>query len=97
MCQKDPKLNLGCGISPKEDYINFDAEIYAGVQSWDKHLQTDVVGMIEDITTIFPHNHFAEIISAHVIEHFFFEDAIKFLKDQMLLLRPGGKLIVEGP
>lgn len=96
-CMRHPKLNLGCGISPKENYINFDAYIYSGIQGWDNHLQTDIVGMIEDVTTIFPHNYFAEIMSSHVIEHFYFEDAVQFLKNQITLLRKGGKLIVEGP
>jgi len=96
-CLDNPKLNLGSGISPKEKYINFDAHIYSGIQGWDKHLQTDMTGMIEDIITIFPPDFFAETLSSHVIEHFFFEDALTFLKNQMVLLRPGGKIVVEGP
>jgi hypothetical protein len=96
-CKRQPKLNLGCGISPKEQYINFDAFIYSGIQGWDKHLQTDIQGKIEDILEIFPHEYFQEIMSSHVIEHFYLEDAIVFLERQLKLLRPGGKIIVEGP
>lgn len=97
VCTKEPKLNLGCGISPKENYINFDAGLYKGIQGWDKHLETDIVGMIEDIETIFPKDYFSEIMSSHVIEHFFYEDSLKFLRSQSQILKVGGKLIVEGP
>jgi predicted SAM-dependent methyltransferase len=96
-CTQNPKLNLGSGIVPYEQYINFDAGVFRGIQKWDGHLQTDIVGKIEDLLEIFPHGYFAEIISAQVIEHFFFEDALEFLSNQLLLLRPGGKIVVEGP
>lgn len=96
-CKRSPKLNLGCGISPKEVYINLDAAIYKGIQGWDRHLQTDVVGLIQHATQLFPLNYFTEIMSAHVIEHFYFEDALVLLSDQMKLLRSGGKIVVEGP
>jgi len=96
-CQTTPKLNLGCGIAPKEEHINLDAKVYCGIQEWDRHLQTDVVMMIENIVELLPHDYFAEIMSSHVIEHFFLEDARDFLRWQFQLLRTGGKIIVEGP
>jgi len=96
-CKKDPHLNLGSGLQPYERCINFDAQILSGIQGWDKHLQTDVVGMIEDIVEIFPHGYFAQVQSSHVIEHFLYEESLVFLQNQLLLIRPGGKMVVEGP
>jgi hypothetical protein len=96
-CAEHPQLNLGCGISPFAEFVNFDARICHGIQGWDKHLQTDVVGLIQDITKIFPHDYFEVTQSAHVIEHFEREGSIQFLKDQYVLLKRGGKIVVEGP
>ena len=96
-CKRTPKLNLGCGISPKERYVNLDAFQYSGIQGWDKHLQTDVIESIENILEVFPHGYFSEIMSSHVLEHFYFEDALVFLKNQRVLLREGGKIVVEAP
>jgi len=96
-CKREPCLNLGCGIAPKSEYINLDAKVYRGIQGWDKHLQTDIVMMIEDVVEKLPNGYFAEVLSAHVIEHFFYEDALEFLKWQHTLLRSSGRIIVEGP
>ena len=41
--------------------------------------------------------YFAEILCAPVIEHFWETVALEVLCDLYILLRPGGKLILEGP
>jgi len=91
-CAKNPKLNLGSGEMIKKEMINFDMTEFVMPAG-----KTDVLGKIEDITTLFPANFFAEILCAHVIEHFYPTDAKKVINDIKAILRPGGKLIMEAP
>lgn len=84
------KLNLGSGEMLKKKWINFDAQILSrgGVN-------TNVVGMIEDMP--FKENSFDEILCSHVIEHFYYEDALQMMRDIHRVLKPGGVVIMEGP
>ena len=67
------KLNLGSGEMLKKKWINFDAQILnrGGVS-------TNVVGMIENIP--FKENSFDEILCSHVVEHFYYEDALQMMR-----------------
>jgi hypothetical protein len=96
-CTKNPKLNVGSGAYPKEYYINFDPVICSGILEEEKHLQTDVIGVLQDITKMFPDNYFAEIMSVHVIEHLLLDEALQYIQNQWFLLRPGGRIVIEGP
>jgi predicted SAM-dependent methyltransferase len=91
-CKRFPKLNLGSGEMIKTEMINFDMAEFKR-----SHGRTDVIGRIEDITSIFPANYFVEILCAHVIEHFYLTDALKVMDDMRIILRDGGKLIIEAP
>lgn len=76
----------------RDDCINFDiVEIIRGDS------KTDVLGRVEDITTIFGENVFSEILCAHVLEHFYPEGGKKLIQDCHTILKPGGKLILEAP
>lgn len=86
------KLNIGSGVMLKKGYINFDA-----VECSRGGLKTDVIGKIEDITTVFPPESMCEILILHVIEHLYPAPAKKMLEDCYLLLVAGGKIVVECP
>lgn len=91
-CLSMPRLNAGSGQMLKKEYINYD------MKEWTHHgMITDVIGTIETITDTLPTDFFAEILNTHVIEHFREADALVMLADFHKLLRPGGKLILEGP
>ena len=86
----DNKLNLGSGLLFMNGYVNFDFTSHGG-------FAPDVKGRIEDLLEHFEENRFEEIIMVHVFEHFHYTDCIKILKDCLFLLKPCGKLIIEGP
>lgn len=91
-CLSFPRVNLGSGTMLKREYINLDAiEITRG------GMKTDVIGLIEDITEIFPPESLGEILIVHVIEHFYPKIAEKILKDCFSLMLAGAKIIVECP
>ena len=89
---KEPKLNVGSGEMLLSEWINYDLRV------WKKRgLETDIIGTVADLTSLLPHNYFAQILSAHMIEHLQIPEAIRMLKDFYILLRPGGMAIIEGP
>ena len=91
-CLTDPKLNLGSGLMLTDNYINYDMREF---QHGD--LVTDIIGTVENMSELLPADCFQEIFCSHVIEHFFPEEATKLIQDCYSLLRPKGKLIMEGP
>jgi predicted SAM-dependent methyltransferase len=91
-CAKAPKLNLGSGEMIKTEMVNFDMTEFIRPQG-----KTDVLGRIEDIMAIFPADYFAEILCAHVIEHFYKSDALKVIDNIRSIMRTGGKLVMEAP
>jgi|GEM_PF-2100730 len=91
-CLISPKINVGSGGMLKKEYINYDA------LKWERGgLQTDIIGNVESISEIFPSDYFTEIICFHVIEHFRMFNALEVLGDFFRLLKPGGKVVIEGP
>lgn len=81
------KLNLGCGLLTKSDYINVDVRELNGV---------DVVANVNNLP--FSENDIDEIYAAHLLEHF--EDS--YLKDELIpywykLLKPNGKMRIIVP
>jgi predicted SAM-dependent methyltransferase len=85
-------LNLGCGTMFKPDCINFDCvELRAGSQA------TDIIGRIEDMTSLFRPDTFSAIFCAHAIEHLYPDDGRKLIADCFSLLMPKGVLVLEGP
>lgn len=82
------KLNLGCGNKLKEGYINVDIATRDGKQP-------DVDADVRDLP--FHENYADEILSVHVVEHFFEWEIQAILKEWLRVLKPGGKIIIECP
>ncbi len=85
-------LNLGAGTLLKKDCINFDCQIFTRGD-----LKTDIIGKIEDITTLFKKDIFDTILCFHVLEHFTLKAARKMLADCYIILKLHGTLIMEAP
>lgn len=84
------RLNLGSGGSPLPGYINVDvAPERIGVVP-------DVICDIRNLNT-FESNYADEIISIHVVEHFWRWEVVDILKEWTRVLKPGGKMILECP
>ena len=83
------KLNLGCGDKILPGYINVD------VASERAGKKPDVISDIRKLT--FDDNYADEILSVHVIEHFWRWEVFDILKEWIRVLKPGGRLILECP
>jgi len=82
------KLNLGCGNKILPGYINVDAVNRPGV---------DMVADIRDMKELIKTDTIHEILSVHVVEHFYEWEVRDLLREWIRMLRPGGKLILETP
>lgn len=92
-CRKEPWINIGAGEMLRADHINFDLKLYKR-----PHGVTDLLSpWLNDFDKGLPKNYFKQILCAHLIEHFYFHDAPEILTEFKNLLRPGGKVIMEGP
>jgi len=80
------KLNIGCGKTYKEGYINIDA--------FDSTV-ADKIMSANDL--IFSSNSIDEIQSIQLIEHIGLFNAIYALSEWFRVLKPGGNLIIETP
>ena len=84
------KLNLGCGDKILPGYVNVDvAEARAG-------MRPDVICDLHDLVP-FADNCADEILSVHVVEHFWRWEVRDILREWMRVLKPGGRMIVECP
>ncbi len=84
------KLNLGCGDKILEGYVNIDvAESRVG-------MKPDVLCDLHHLEP-FGDNTADEILSVHVIEHFWRWEVLDILKEWIRVLKPGGKMILECP
>ncbi len=84
------KLNLGCGDKILPGYINVD------VVSSRAGKEPDVICDLRDLKA-FESNSADEILSVHVVEHFWRWEVLDILKEWVRVLKPGGKMIVECP
>ncbi len=83
------RLNLGCGDKILPGFVNVDI---APVR---KDMEPDVLCDLRDLT--FEDGYADEVLSVHVIEHFYLWEVGGVLKEWMRVLKPGGKLILECP
>ena len=83
------RLNLGCGDKILPGYINVD---FAESRKGNK---PDVIADLRALS--FEKNYADEILSVHVIEHFYPWEAEVLLKHWKDILKPGGLLILECP
>jgi SAM-dependent methyltransferase len=88
--ERGVRLNLGCGDKIIPGYINVDVADARNEQV------PDVVCDIRQLT-VFSSDTADEILSVHVIEHFWRWEAPGVLKEWVRVLRPGGRMIIECP
>ena len=84
------KLNLGCGDKILPGYVNVD------VAASRKNLAPDVLCDLHQLAP-FADNSADEILSVHVVEHFWRWEVEDILKEWVRVLKPGGKMILECP
>lgn len=84
------KLNLGCGDKILPGYINVDvAESRRG-------LKPDVLCDLHQLTP-FENGSVDEILSVHVVEHFWRWEVVGILREWVRVLKPGGTMFLECP
>ena len=84
------RLNLGCGDKLLPGYVNVDvAEARAG-------RRPDVLCDLRRLEP-FETGSVDEILSVHVIEHFWRWEAADVLREWLRVLKPGGRMILECP
>ncbi len=84
------KLNLGCGDKILPGYINID------VAESRKGKKPDILCDLHNLSMI-ESNSVDEVLSVHVIEHFWRWEVDDILNEWIRVLKPGGKLILECP
>ena len=84
------RLNLGCGDKILPGYVNVD------VAPSRRGLKPDVLCDLRDLS-VFPDHYADEILSVHVVEHFWRWEVADILKEWVRVLKPGGRMIVECP
>jgi SAM-dependent methyltransferase len=84
------RLNLGCGDKILAGYVNVDVvESRAG-------MKPDVVCDLHDLVP-FDDGSADEILSVHVVEHFWRWEIRDVLREWLRVLKPGGRMVVECP
>lgn len=84
------RLNLGCGDKILPDYLNVDV---VAARAGNK---PDLVCDLRHLAPL-PDAYADEILSVHVIEHFWRWEALDVLKEWVRVLKPGGTMILECP
>lgn len=87
---KPLRLNLGCGDKILPDYVNVDV-----VESR-KNTRPDILCDLHRLAG-FADNSADEILSVHVVEHFWHWEVRDILGEWMRVLKPGGKMVLECP
>lgn len=84
------RLNLGCGDKILEGYVNVDvAPSRAG-------RRPDVLCDLHSLTP-FEDRTADEILSVHVVEHFWRWEVVGVLREWVRVLKPGAKMMLECP
>jgi SAM-dependent methyltransferase len=84
------RLNLGCGDKILEGYINVDVATSRGGRA------PDVICDLHRLES-FESDSVEEILSVHVVEHFWRWEVVDVLKEWVRVLKPGGMMILECP
>ena len=84
------RLNLGCGDKILPGYVNVDVvEARAG-------MRPDVICDLHDLAP-FDDGSADEILSVHVVEHFWRWEVRDILREWTRVLKPGGRMVIECP
>jgi len=84
------KLNLGCGDKILPGYVNVDV-----VESR-RGFKPDVLCDLHQLTP-FENDSVDEILSVHVVEHFWRWEVVGILREWVRVVKPGGTMILECP
>ncbi len=84
------KLNLGCGDKILPGYINVD------VAASRRGLKPDVLCDLHQLAP-FENDSVDEILSVHVVEHFWRWEVVGILREWVRVLKPGGTMFLECP
>ena len=84
------KLNLGCGDKILDGYVNVDVAPSRGGRA------PDVLCDLHDLST-FSDGSADEILSVHVVEHFWRWEVENILREWLRVLKPGGRMVLECP
>ncbi|OGA24049.1 MAG: hypothetical protein A3I02_14860 [Betaproteobacteria bacterium RIFCSPLOWO2_02_FULL_67_26] len=84
------KLNLGCGDKLLPGYVNVDIAESRG------DVKPDVLCDLRRLSP-FPDGTVDEVLSVHVVEHFWRWEVVDVLREWARVLRPGGRMILECP
>jgi SAM-dependent methyltransferase len=84
------RLNLGCGDKILPEYINVDVVASRAGKTPDVLCDLHHLSPFEDNTV-------DEILSVHVVEHFWRWEVLDILKEWVRVLKPGGKMVLECP
>lgn len=84
------RLNLGCGDKILDGYINVDVAESRRGQKPDVLCDLHRLSPFEDDSV-------DEILSVHVVEHFWRWEVVDILKEWRRVLKPGGAMILECP
>ncbi len=84
------KLNLGCGDKILAGYVNVD------VAASRRGHKPDVLCDLHRLTP-FDDDTIDEILSVHVVEHFWRWEVVDVLKEWLRVMKPGGMMILECP
>jgi len=88
--ERSMRLNLGCGDKILPGYVNVDVvEARAG-------MRPDVICDLHDLAP-FAADSADEILSVHVVEHFWRWEVRDVLREWVRVLKPGGRMIIECP
>lgn len=84
------KLNLGCGDKILSGYINVD------VVAERAEKVPDIICDVRKLS-VFNDDFADEILSVHVVEHFWRWEVVDVIREWFRVLKPGGKMVVECP
>lgn len=81
---KDIKLNLGSGNTKIDGYLNIDIR------------DIPEVDVIHDLDKALPYKEceVSNIYASHILEHFWWMDTIRILKDWYRVIKKGGSLVI---
>jgi len=83
------KLNLGCGLDKRPDYLNVDCR---------REVKPDLVTDLESLyLRMFIDNSVEEILAKDFLEHLSWRVVEDFLRDCYRVLRGGGKIFIQTP
>lgn len=83
------RINAGCGDKLLEGYVNVD------VAPSRRGLKPDVLCDLHRLS--FEDETADEILSVHVVEHFWRWEVVGILKEWARVLKPGGRMVLECP